>query len=170
LLLTVHIIAGVGLLGELTIAGADTGPRVVALPAGTRTCGIRLRPGTAGALLGFPASELCDSQVGAESVWGERVAGLEEAMADATPARRLDLLIDAVARRGASPDAAVVAAVSRLAAPGASVAGVAADVGYSERQLRRRVLAAVGYGPKMLVRVAQGSRSSCPISIRPASS
>jgi len=140
---------------ELTIAGADTGPRVVTLPAGTRTCGIRLRPGTAGALLGFPASELRDNQVGAETVWGERAAGLEEALADATPARRLELLSAAVARRGAAPDAVVVAAVSRLAAPGATVAGVAADVGYSERQLHRRVVTAVGYGPKMLVRVSR---------------
>lgn len=140
---------------ELTIAGADTGPREVALPAGTGTCGIRLRPGTAGALLGFPASELRDHQVGAELVWGERVAGLEEAMAEATPAKRLELLIGAVAKRGGAPDAVVLAAVSRLAAPGARVADVAAEVGYSERQLHRRVLAAVGYGPKMLVRVAR---------------
>jgi hypothetical protein len=33
---------------ELVIAGADTGPRVVALPAGTRSSGIRLRHGAAG--------------------------------------------------------------------------------------------------------------------------
>jgi AraC-like DNA-binding protein len=140
---------------ELTIVGADTGPREVALPAGAHTCGIRLRPGTAGALLGFPASELRDSQVPAEFVWGERVAGLEEALADATPVGRLELLSDTVAERGARPDELVLAAVSRLAAPGARVAGVAAEVGYSERQLNRRVLAAVGYGPKMLVRVAR---------------
>jgi transcriptional regulator GlxA family with amidase domain len=44
---------------------------------------------------------------------------------------------------------------SRSAAPGARVADVAAEIGYSERQLNRRVLAAVGYGPKMLVRVAR---------------
>jgi AraC-like DNA-binding protein len=140
---------------ELTIAGPDTGPREVALPAGAHTCGIRLRPGTAGALLGFPASELRDHQVGAEFVWGEWVAGLDEAMAEATPAGRLELLAGAVAKRGVAPDALVLAAVSRLAAPGARVAGVAAEVGYSERQLNRRVLAAVGYGPKMLARVAR---------------
>ena len=76
-------------------------------------------------------------------------------MADATPERRLELLSDAVARRGATPDPVVLAAVSHLAAPGARVADVAAEIGYSERQLNRRVLAAVGYGPKMLVRVAR---------------
>ena len=140
---------------ELTIVGADTGPREVALPSGSHICGIRLRPGTAGALLGFPASELRDDQVGAGLVWGEQVAGLEESMAAATPARRLELLTDAVAQRGIAPDRLVLAAISRLAAPGARVADVAAEVGYSERQLNRRVLAAVGYGPKMLVRVAR---------------
>jgi AraC-like DNA-binding protein len=140
---------------ELMIAGADTGPREVTLPAGRHTCGIRLRPGAAGALLGFPASELRDHQVGAEAVWGEPVEGLEQALAEATPARRLALLADAVAQRGSEPDRVVVAAISRLAAPGSRVADVAADVGYSERQLNRRILAAVGYGPKMLVRVAR---------------
>jgi methylphosphotriester-DNA--protein-cysteine methyltransferase len=39
--------------------------------------------------------------------------------------------------------------------PGARVAGVAAELGISERQLHRRMLEAVGYGPKMLARVAR---------------
>jgi methylphosphotriester-DNA--protein-cysteine methyltransferase len=76
-------------------------------------------------------------------------------VAGAPPARRLQLLADAVARRGAAPDALVLAAALRLAAPGARVADVAADLGISERQLHRRTLAAVGYGPKMLARVAR---------------
>ncbi len=60
-----------------------------------------------------------------------------------------------MAQRGVAPDRLVLAAISRLAVPGARVANVAAEVGYSERQLNRRVLSAVGYGPKMLVRVAR---------------
>jgi methylphosphotriester-DNA--protein-cysteine methyltransferase len=138
---------------ELVIAGADTGPRIVDLPAGSRSSGIRLRPGAAGALLGLPASELRDRQVAAALVWGEQ--RLEEAMAGAEPARRLELLAGAVARRGVAPDALVLAAARRLAVPGARVAGVAADLGVSERQLHRRMLAAVGYGPKLLARVAR---------------
>ena len=51
--------------------------------------------------------------------------------AEATPARRLALLADAVARAAASRIASCVAAISRLAAPGSRVADVAADVGYS---------------------------------------
>jgi hypothetical protein len=45
---------------RLGIAGPDTRARVVALAPGSRTVGVRLRPGTAGAVLGLPASELCD--------------------------------------------------------------------------------------------------------------
>jgi AraC-like DNA-binding protein len=140
---------------ELVIAGADTGPRNVPLTARARSSGIRFRPGAAGAVLGLPASELRDREVRAELVWGARGARLEEAVASAGPARRLELLADAVAERDAAPDRLVIAATRRLALPGATVAGVAATLGISERQLHRRVLAAVGYGPKMLARVAR---------------
>jgi AraC-like DNA-binding protein len=140
---------------ELVIAGADTGPRSVELPAQARSSGIRVRPGAAGAVLGLPASELCDRQVDAASVWGERAERLQEGLSGAPPARRLQLLADAVAGRGAEPDALVVAAARRLAAPGVRVAGVATELGVSERQLHRRTLAAVGYGPKVLARVAR---------------
>ena len=56
---------------ELVIAGPDSGPRRVALPAGARSSGVRLRPGAAGAFLRLPASELRDSQVAAAVVWGQ---------------------------------------------------------------------------------------------------
>ena len=140
---------------ELVVAGADTGPRSVDLPAGRRSSGIRLRPGAAGALLGMPASELRDRQVAAALVWGGPAARLEEALSAAGPARRLALLAEAVARRGGAPDALVVAAARRLTARTARVAGVAAELGIGERQLHRRTVAAVGYGPKVLARVAR---------------
>lgn len=140
---------------ELVIAGADTGPRSVELAAGACLSGIRFRPGAAGPVLGLPASELRDRQVALALVWGEQGARLEEALAVAAPARRLQLLADAVARRAAEPDALVRAAARRLGLPGARVANVAAELGVSERQLHRRMLAAVGYGPKVLARVAR---------------
>jgi AraC-like DNA-binding protein len=140
---------------ELVIAGADTGARSVELPAQGRSSGIRLRPGAAGAVLGLPASELRDLQVAAADVWGPDASRLHEALAGAAPARRLELLADAVARRGAEPDALVRAAAARLALPAARVAAVAGELGVSDRHLQRRVLAAVGYGPKMLARVGR---------------
>jgi AraC-like DNA-binding protein len=140
---------------ELVIAGPDTGPRSVELPAGSLSSGIRLRPGAAGAVLGLPACELRDLQVRAQDVWNGPAVRLADALAQASSPRRLELLTEAVARRGALPDALVVAAAYRLAAPGARVARVAAELGVGERQLHRRVLAAVGYGPKLLARVAR---------------
>lgn len=141
--------------GELVFAGADTGPRVADLPAGTQVSGVRLRPGAAGAVLGIPASELCDRQTRAAEIWGERAARLEEAVALAAPGRRPGLLADAVAARAAEPDLLVATAARLLSRPGASVSGVATKLGFSERTLHRRTLAAVGYGPKLLARVAR---------------
>jgi AraC-like DNA-binding protein len=140
---------------ELVIAGADTGARVAELPARARSSALRLRPGAAGALLGVPASELRDRQVGAALVWGEEALRLEEELAGADPAHRLELLAEAVACRRSEPDGLVRAAARALAGPRVRVASVASELGVSERQLHRRVLAAVGYGPKMLARVAR---------------
>jgi methylphosphotriester-DNA--protein-cysteine methyltransferase len=140
---------------ELVIAGADTGPRIVHLPAGTLSSGIRLRPGAAGGFLGLPASEVRDRHVEAALVWDDEAARLADAVAGATPARRLELLAATVERRHAPPDPLVAGAARRLAAPGARVADVAAALGVSERQLHRRTLAAIGYGPKVLARVAR---------------
>ena len=49
----------------------------------------------------------------------------------------------------------MLAAARRLAVPGARVTGVASDLGVVERTLHRRMLASVGYGPKVLARVAR---------------
>jgi len=138
----------------LMVAGADTGPRVVE-PIGSSVAGIRLRPGTAGAVLGLPASEVCDLHLDGSFLWGKEGARLSELMAEAEPSRHLGMLTEAVLRRGASPDPLVVAAARRFSLPSARVTDVAADLGVSERQLRRRTMYAVGYGPKTLARVAR---------------
>lgn len=140
---------------ELVIAGADTGPRQVRVPARRHTSAIRLRPGAAGAVLGLPASELRDLLCPATSVWGAKAAALEDALAGAGPEGRLQLLSAAVEQRRAEPDRLVVAAARHLAAVGSRVGDVADELGISERQLHRRTLTAVGYGPKMLARVAR---------------
>jgi AraC-like DNA-binding protein len=56
------------------------------------------------------------------------------------------------------PDAPVRAAARRLADPRARVEALAGELGLSERQLRRRCHAAVGYGPKTLQRVLRFGR------------
>jgi AraC-like DNA-binding protein len=135
---------------ELVFAGADTAAREAVLRGGRTAFGIRLRPGAAGAVLGVPASELRDRQVGAPDVWGA-TRDLEPELR-ATPFAALER---AVAARCAEPDELVRAAAALLGRAEARVATVAAELGVSERQLNRRTLAAVGYGPKMLARVAR---------------
>jgi AraC-like DNA-binding protein len=143
--------------GELVVVGADTGPVVAgpsAAPA-SRTSGIRLRPGAAGAVLGIPASEVRDQRVPLTEVWPDVGPALADALSVADPAGRLDLLARTVLQRKAERDVLVAAAARRLGAPGSRISGVAADLGVSERHLHRRTVDAVGYGPKMLGRVAR---------------
>jgi AraC-like DNA-binding protein len=144
--------------GELVVVGADTGP-VVARPRSTsaseRTSGIRLRPGAAGAVLGIPASEVCDLRVPLADVWPDVGPALADALSAADPTGRLDLLARTVLRRKAERDGLVATAARRLGVPGSRISGVAQELGVSERHLHRRTVDAVGYGPKMLGRVAR---------------
>ncbi|MFD2025652.1 DUF6597 domain-containing transcriptional factor [Promicromonospora aerolata] len=143
--------------GELVVVGADTGPVVVPPRAASTSCtsGIRLRPGAAGAVLGLPASEVRDQRVPLADVWPDAGPALAEALDLADPSGRLDLLARTVLHREAERDGLVAAAARRLGTPGSRIAGVAEDLGVSERHLHRRTVAAVGYGPKMLGRVAR---------------
>lgn len=143
--------------GELVVVGADTGPVVSApgvVPA-SRTSGIRLRPGAAGAVLGLPASEVRDQRVPLADLWPDVGPALAETLDTADPAGRLNLLARTVLHRRAERDELVAAAARRLGVPGVRIAGVAEDLGVSERHLHRRTVTAVGYGPKMLGRVAR---------------
>lgn len=76
----------------------------------------------------------------------------------------IDVIWDGSALVVAAPDAdaaadVLEAAMARSLAGGRDVAATAALVGISERQLRRRCLAAVGYGPKTLQRVLRFRRA-----------
>ena len=143
---------------RLSIAGPDTQPRVVTLAPGSRLVGVRLRPGTAGAVLGLPASELCDVSPDAADVLGRDVAGaLLEALAAGSDPHELLLRAAQLLGVGA-PDPLVRAAVVALGRPRTRVAAVAAELGVSARHLQRRVTEAVGYGPKVLARVQRFRR------------
>ncbi|GGM42655.1 DUF6597 domain-containing transcriptional factor [Promicromonospora citrea] len=147
----------VRLEGELVVVGADTGPVVARAGDGpsSRTSGIRLRPGAAGAVLGLPAAEVRDQRVPLAAVWPDAGPALAEALAAADAPGRLTLLAGAVRRRRAERDGLVAAAARLLGEPGARISAVAAALGVSERHLHRRTVDAVGYGPKTLARVAR---------------
>ena len=134
------------------VAGPDTGPWQSRVAPGDLLFGVRFRPGAGGPALAVPLSELRDRRIAL------RELGLDEREdlgGDADP-RAVPAVLEAMAARlvaAGPPDRAVQAAVIALRDPAQRVEALAADLGFSERQLRRRFLASVGYGPKVLQRV-----------------
>ncbi len=122
------------LIGD-DVIGSFSQAGIARLDAGSDSHGIRFHPGGFPALFGVPASELVDLRV---------------PVADVVPGFRSLRRLAAEAGR---PDPVVRAAT---AAP--DVRALARDTGYSERHLRRRVLAATGHGPKRLARIARMQR------------
>lgn len=141
---------------RLIVVGPDTRPHEQPLPAGARAFGVRLRPGAAGAVFGVSAAELRDGRLEAEAVWTDDGRRLEAALA--AGAEPHTALLAAVGARHARPDRVVAAAAAALDRPDARVADLAGRLAISERQLRRRFDAAVGYGPKTLARVLRFQR------------
>lgn len=113
------------------VAGPATRP-AFAPPADGVVRGLRFAAGAAPALLGVAAHELRDLTVPLSAL-GSR------------PAREPDALV----RAGAE---------ALRAEPGLRMSAVAAAVGLSERQLRRRFVDWVGYGPKRYARICRLQR------------
>ena len=105
------------------------------LPAGSVSQGIRFHPGGFAALFSLPADELVDMRLALRDV-APRFQSLERLAADAL-----------------TPDPLVRAVLNA-----SDVSAVARESGYSERQLRRRIRAATGHGPKRLIRIARMQR------------
>jgi AraC-like DNA-binding protein len=122
--------------GDLFVAGPATRAHMTSV--GGATFGVRFRIGAAGAALGLPASELLDLYVPLEDVW-----------ADAPEVENVDELARAVLERGGASDPLVRAAVTGTPR---------SAIGIGDRQLRRRFLDAVGYGPKTLERILRFQR------------
>ena len=172
----------------LSLAGPDTGPVLAESPPGSVIAGVRFRPGAGGPALGLPLSALLDQQLDPAALRtalpGGRGAALvtqvHGGLAPAEAVRRLIRLAGEMVT-GAPPDPLVAAAARRLAQTGTrpvaqaghvvqaggvaqvsqsvvQVSQVAADLGLSERQLHRRCVAAVGYGPVLLRRVLRFRR------------
>ena len=122
--------------GCMDIIGSDlvgtlTTPLRADLRAGDASVGIRLRPGAFTALSGIPAIELADQRLPLTDVIGTR--------------QLVEMAVDAP-----EPDP-----VATLAMRAPTVRWLASETGYSERHLRRRLLAATGHGPTRLRRIAR---------------
>lgn len=147
----------------LVVAGPATLPMTVEFDPGTIIVGARFRPGWAPSWLGAEAVDLLNHDVDLFDLWGYAANSLWNQLGS-TPsaAARLSVLMSFLATRvpAARPsDGVVTAAVSLLAnADGATVGEVSRVLGVSERQLHRRFLQRVGYGPKTLHRILRLQR------------
>lgn len=135
-----------------TVAGPDTGAWISQTAPGALIVGARFRAG-AGQALGVPLDELRDTRIPLGALGLDLRAELEQ---PAAPRAVAELALRLVA--ATPPDPAVRAAARLLGDPGRRVEEVADAVGFSERQLRRRFLATVGYGPKTLQRILRMRR------------
>jgi AraC-like DNA-binding protein len=154
------------------VAGPDTGPVRTVMTGGTVILGVRFRPSAGGPALGVPLSDLRDQRVDLADLRrrdARRLMGTLDP--DTAAARVLDVAARLVA--DGEPDPAATWAAALLADPRVRTEDVAAEIGLSLRQLRRRCHAAVGYGPKTLQRVLRFrrfvSRIDADVPARPAS-
>jgi AraC-like DNA-binding protein len=132
------------------LVGANTTAFLASVTESSRIVGARMLPGCAPALLGIAAEQVRDARLPVADVLAHGGA-LEQRLADSPES--LAALRTALLERAAHaprPDPMVRAAVSRIELP---ITELARGLGVSERQLRRRVTAAVGYGPRRLARV-----------------
>jgi AraC-like DNA-binding protein len=115
----------------------------------------------AGAVLGIPASEVVDEQVGLDQVLGGEADELAERLGENDGEDHVFAVLEQVVSsrvEDGDTDSLVLAATRRLGFPGSRVDSLADSLGISDRQLRRRFHRAVGYGPKTLDRVLRFRR------------
>jgi AraC-like DNA-binding protein len=152
--------------GGLTVVGPATTAVTESFAPGSVIVGVRFRTGAAPPLLGVIANELLDREVGLADIWGRAGTRLAErcggASGHAEGAERLRAVVGSLLDRLADApavDAVATRAASMLAAPAAPpVRDLADRFDLSERQLRRRVEAAVGYPPRTLARILRFQR------------
>ncbi len=142
--------------GPAELLGPLTGHRVEYVPGSTTIVGVRFLPGAAPPLR-VPLDELVDRRIPLADLWGAGADRLADEMADAPDAdgavEALELFLLQWFRASGGADPLMRDAVTALMPwRPAEVGAVAARLGVSESQLRRRSLRAVGLSPKVLQR------------------
>jgi AraC-like DNA-binding protein len=143
--------------------GPWTEPFVARLSPGTMVVGARCHPGCAPALLGLPASKLLNQSVPLSAIWGSQASEGFARIADQPTLRARTLAMEAALldRLGhAGPvDEEMKAAIEWFARhPHGRIEQLSRSIGISSRQLQRRFLTAVGYGPKMFQSILRFQR------------
>jgi AraC-like DNA-binding protein len=143
------------------VAGPDTGPVPTVIAPGTVVAGVRFAPGAGGPALRMPMSALLNQRVDAGDLGSRPAAGLARRLPGSlAPDRAFRVLAEvagALVDEGPS-DALAAHAARLLSRPPVQAETVAGHLGVSERQLRRRCQASVGYGPATLRRVLRFRR------------
>jgi AraC-like DNA-binding protein len=148
------------------VAGPDTRPMPATLEPGAVLVGARFRPGAAGPALGLPMHELRDRRVGLSEIRADLDRKLSgDLTPDVAVGRVVELAGEMVAAE--PPDPLVRHAAQRLADPAASLDDLIEEGDVSGRQLRRRFIQALGYGPKVLERVLRFQRFLKLLEARP---
>jgi AraC-like DNA-binding protein len=138
--------------GHIMVAGPDT-TASVSPRDGEPFVGLRFHPGVLRRLLGVPASELRNDRV-----------ALTELCSELPRSRSLTELTAALASNEPRPETAPWSlsllghVTSRLAA-GSAVAGVAREIGWSNRTIQRQCKSVYGYGPATLRRILRFRRA-----------
>jgi len=146
---------------SLFIAGPDTGPVIEDVSPGATIVGIRFRPGAALDWLKVSADEIADRRLPLADLWGRRSNLLEEQLSEsATPddaatvlERFLAAQVPGAVSSDLTPQNLRRALEERVRSPEPRVRDLAADIGLSERTIRRRSRELFGYGPKTFVRI-----------------
>jgi AraC-like DNA-binding protein len=145
---------------QLIVAGPDTGPVPIGLPAGGWFVGVRFAIGAAPVFLRVASSEIRDQRVPLAAIWGDRTsasiaARLENVPSAAMAARLLEQAVLARFDGAGGLDPVVVGLVASLrrGSGPAAIGRIADDLGTTTRTLHRACTSAVGYGPKTLDRV-----------------
>lgn len=145
------------------VAGPATRRVDVEVPTGTTIIGARLRPGWAATSLALPLDELLDQHVPLTDVLGRRAPSWADRALRRRPIPgRLREAIRALTKpllAAAEADPGIRRSVTWLARhPKGRISRLADHLPVSERHLRRRFRAAVGYGPKTFQRIMRFQR------------
>jgi AraC-like DNA-binding protein len=146
-------------LSGAVVTGAHSGPFVIDTRERVSVMGVHFRPGGAFPFLGPPASELADTHVDLDALWGTSATELHERLCAAkTPAERFNLLEKALVAHLFRPlerHYAVRLALDTFvrADSGVAIRDIARDAGLSQRRFIQLFAREVGMSPKLFYRV-----------------
>lgn len=144
---------------EVSVAGPSTRSIITLPDSHDATVGLRLPPGHAAHLLGVPLSHLADTKVALDDVLpGRRSELIANTLREIACGHQSPVALVSLAEppSGEARWLGVVRCCALAAVPASSVGE---RLGWSGRTLRRRTLAAFGYGYATLVRIERARRA-----------